>query len=65
MTTIEVPVPVLQRVPENRTAPIRVPEYPEGVITNGDLERRILDLEALIERCNADRQWIRNRERQQ
>lgn len=58
---VEVPVPVIQRVPEARTTPIRVPKYPE-VVTNGDLERRILVLEELIQRCNADRSWIRGRE---
>jgi hypothetical protein len=42
-----------------------MPEYPNRPLTNGDLEDRILRLEEIVARCNADRQWIRDRERSQ
>ena len=60
--TVEVAVPVIQRVPDNRVGELALPAWPAGQITNGDLERRILQLEELAGRCNADREWLRNRQ---
>jgi hypothetical protein len=60
---IEVPTPVLQRVPDERTAPLRIPhEYPDQIL-GGDVEARLLQCEQIVDLANADREWIRNRQR--
>lgn len=59
---VEVPVETLTKVPAARTEPIVVEGYADGPITNGDIDERMQRLEEAVERANADREWIRNRE---
>lgn len=58
---VEIPRPVLQRVPAERVEEIEVPPF-EGEI-NGDLLLHISELEERLRICNIDRAWIRNRQR--
>lgn len=60
---IETETPVLQKVPEEHTDRLEIPHrYPEGEITTGDVEARLLACEAVVARANASRTWIRNRQ---
>lgn len=61
-TLIEVPFPVVQRIPEQRIEPLILPNRLPGQMTNGDVEARLLDAEEVIQRANADRCWIRCRQ---
>ena len=57
------PFPVLERIPDERTAPLVIPhEYPEGDLVCGHIEDRLQSCEATVESANADRQWIRDRQ---
>lgn len=61
---MEIPRPTLQRIDAERTEPLAIPhEYPSGDITGGDVERRLAACEATVDQANADRQWIRDRQR--
>lgn len=60
---IDVPLPVLQRIPEERLRPLEIDhEYPDGYIFGPDVERRLLVCEATVARANIDRAWIRERQ---
>lgn len=64
MSVVEVPGPTqIQRVPDERTDPLVIDhEYPPGELLCGHIEDRLLACEATVERANADRDWIRNRQ---
>lgn len=64
---IYVPTEVLTKIPDERTEPLDFPSWPlpPYMIRNGDLEERIRLLEETVAEANADRQWIRDRERAQ
>lgn len=57
---------MLQRIPDERVDPLTVTNDlpPDGDATNGQLEQRIEKLEQAVQRANADRAWIRNRQKQ-
>lgn len=63
VTLIDVPAPVLQRVPADKIEPLVIPhEYPAGDLFGPDVENRLLACEALIKQANIDRAWIRERQ---
>ena len=49
---VEVPVRVYAPVPEELTTPCRVPEFPEGVVTYGDVIDHDLETMGAVESCN-------------
>lgn len=60
--TVTETVETIVQVPATRTDPLILREYPEGVLYCSDLEDEILYLETVVDRANADRAWIRERE---
>lgn len=62
-TLVEVPVAVMQTIPEDRIKPLAIEnQLPPGNVPNGAIEDRLLRCEAVVERANADRCWIRCRQ---
>lgn len=55
---VEVPVPVIQQIPERRTMPLVVPLLPLGA-TNSDLAETLASCYDVLHAANADRAWIR------
>jgi len=53
----------MQRIPDERIAPLTIEaRMPDGRVPNGALEDRLLRCEAVVERADADRCWIRCRQ---
>lgn len=60
---IDVPMPVLQRVPNDKIDPLVIEhELPDGDLHGRDVEARLLACEAAVTQANADRAWIRERQ---
>lgn len=57
---VEVQVRQWVPIPDAYTEPLSLPVWPARRLVNADLEDRILDLEALVQRCIVDRSTIRS-----